>query len=65
MCDSMGAKFFGAQTELLWGRMLVERAAPGDTDRARELLTHAHGIARELGYRAVEERAQSALARLG
>jgi hypothetical protein len=65
MCDAMGAKFFGAQTELLWGRMLVERAAPGDADRARELLAHAHDVARSLGYGAVEQRAESALALLG
>ena len=65
MCAAMGAKFFGAQTELLWGRMLAERAVPGDVERARELLSHAHGVATAMGYRAVEDRAQSALARLG
>src|SRR5438132_2440636 len=30
MSDRMGAKFFAARTNLLWGEMLAERGAPGD-----------------------------------
>ena len=37
MCDAMGAQFFLAQTELLWGRMLVRRGGP-DVEMARQLL---------------------------
>ena len=40
--DGAGAKFFAARTDLMWGRMLAERRAPGDTDNARELLDKAH-----------------------
>ena len=59
--DRAGAKFFAAQTDLLWGRMLAERQAPGDTKKARELLTNAHTIAAAYGYGNVERRAASAL----
>ena len=50
MNDRMGAKFFAARTSLLWGRMLVERQAPGDIRKARELLTRAHTTAAANGY---------------
>ena len=33
LCERMGAKFFGARTDLLWGRMRAERGDPGDTER--------------------------------
>jgi class 3 adenylate cyclase/tetratricopeptide (TPR) repeat protein len=55
------AKFFAARTHLLWGRMLAERAHPGDTEKARELLTMAHTAAVANGYGAVERRAAAAL----
>jgi class 3 adenylate cyclase len=64
MCDDVGAKFFRAQTDLLWGRMLTVRDEAGDGDRARELLEHAQDAAARLGYGAVAERAQAALERL-
>ena len=64
MCDDVGAEFFRAQTNLLWGRMLADRAAPGDTDRARELLQRAHDDAVTRGYGSVARRAEAALARL-
>ena len=65
MCDSMGARFFRAQTELLWGRLLVERDAPGDAEQARELLERACDVAIERGYGALRQRAEGTLSRLG
>lgn len=61
MNDRMGAKFFAARTDLLWGKMLVERQAPGDIGKARELLTRAHTAAAAHGYGTVERRAAAAL----
>jgi class 3 adenylate cyclase len=55
------AKFFGARTDLLWGRMLAVRGAPDDVGRARALLTQAHTVARANGYGKVERRAAAAL----
>ena len=57
----IGAKFFLARTNLAWGRMLVERSAPGDLDRARDLLAKAHGAAVAHGYGAIEVRASDVL----
>jgi hypothetical protein len=59
MCDEVGAKFFRAQTELLWGRMLCKRDMP----RARDLLEHARDEAVARGYGSVRQRAEVALAR--
>lgn len=61
MSERLGAKFFGARSELWWGRMLVARDAPGDAERARELLTKAHTAAAAHGYAGVERRAAQAL----
>ena len=55
------AKFFGARTDLLWGRMLIARHNPDDAGRARALLTQAHAVAVANGYRQVERRAAAAL----
>ena len=65
MSDRMGAKFFAALTDLMWGRMLAERRAPGDTEKARDLLTKAHTAAVAHGYGGVERRAAAALQGLG
>ena len=65
MSHRMGARFFAAQTGLLWGRMLAERRAPGDTEKARDLLTKAHAAAVAHGYGTVERRAAAALQGLG
>jgi class 3 adenylate cyclase/tetratricopeptide (TPR) repeat protein len=59
--DRVGAKFFAARTHLLWGRMFAERNAPGDTEKARKLLTEAHTAAAVHGYANVERRAAQAL----
>jgi hypothetical protein len=60
-CERAEAKFFAARTDLSWGRMLAERAAPGDTEKARELLTNARTAAAAYGYANVERRAAQAL----
>ena len=57
----MKAKFYGAATDLLWGSMLAERQAEGDTEKARDLLTKARSTAAVNGYRNVERRAAVAL----
>jgi len=62
MCRRMGALFFAARTNLLWGRMLVLRGLPGDVDRGRRLLTDALEAARTRSYGGVERRARAALA---
>ena len=62
--ERIGAKFFAARTNLSWGRMLAERDAPGDTEKARDLLTKAQAAAASNGYANVERRATEALHRL-
>lgn len=59
--DRMGDKFFASRTNLWWGKMLAERHAPGDTEKARDLLTKAHTVAAANGYANVERRAAEAL----
>lgn len=59
--DSMRTPFFGARTDLWWGRMLASREDPGDAVRARERLDRARVIAAEHGYGVVERRAVTAL----
>jgi class 3 adenylate cyclase/tetratricopeptide (TPR) repeat protein len=61
LCERMGAKFYAARTDLLWGAMLAERQAPGDHGRTEDLLTNAHGVATVHGYGTVERRAALAL----
>ncbi|MGA7418395.1 MAG: AAA family ATPase [Acidimicrobiales bacterium] len=61
----IGAKFFAARTDLSWGRMLIERRAPGDLDRARDLLARAHDAAVAHGYAVVQRRAADALHEVG
>jgi tetratricopeptide (TPR) repeat protein len=60
----MGAKFFAARTDLLWGRMLLQRNAQGDAERARRLLTRADGAGTANGYGNVERSAKDALRQL-
>jgi class 3 adenylate cyclase len=59
--DRVGAGFFAARTNLLWGRMLAERNTPGDLDNARGRFTKAHTVAEANGYGVVERRAAAAL----
>ena len=60
-CERADAKFFAARTNLSWGKMLAERGAPGDAEKARELLTKAQTAAEARGYSNVERRAARAL----
>jgi class 3 adenylate cyclase/tetratricopeptide (TPR) repeat protein len=59
--EKAGARFFSAQTDLSWGRMLVERSERGDSERSHELLSRARHSAASLGYGTVERRAAAAL----
>ncbi len=52
----VGAKFFGARTDLLWAWMLGNRALPGDPDQARVVLARARATAVAHGYRNIERR---------
>jgi len=61
MNKRMLAKFFAARTNLGWGKMLAERNASGDIDKARDLLTEARNIAATYGYANVERRAAQSL----
>ena len=61
MNERTDAKFFGAQTDLGWGRMLAEHDRPGDREHARDLLTKAHTTAVADGYARVARRATAAL----
>ena len=57
-------KFAAAWTQLLWGRMRAVRSSPGDSERARGLLTSAQTAAAAHGYANIERRATEALERL-
>ncbi len=59
-----GMKFAEASTDMLWGRMLVARNGPGDSDRARQLLEQARKGATVGGYATVERQAVAELSRL-
>jgi hypothetical protein len=63
-CEHAGALFFGSQSDLSWGRLMVERDAPGDRDRARRALQHACHVSAARGYATVERRALGLLRRL-
>jgi hypothetical protein len=63
-CDRVGAKFYAARTDFSWGRMLAERQAPTDIEKAGDLLTRAHTAAANHGYGTVERRAADALREL-
>jgi DNA-binding SARP family transcriptional activator len=60
-CQKADAAFFGAQTDLSWGRMLSRRNAPGDGPLARQLLTRARDVGATRGFEVVERRAATAL----
>jgi hypothetical protein len=61
MSTQARAKFFGARTDLQWGKMLAARRGPGDAERGRALLTQARTVAGANGYGNVERRAAVAL----
>jgi class 3 adenylate cyclase/tetratricopeptide (TPR) repeat protein len=57
-------RFAEAQTNLLWGRMLRTRGAPGDVERASDLLDKARSDAAIRGYVMVERRAAAELSKI-
>jgi hypothetical protein len=63
-CERADANCFAAQTDLWWGRMLVERNSPGDIERARRLFSRAHASAVAHGYGGIEHDAAEALRHL-
>ena len=63
--ERAGAKFFAARTDLIWGRMLVERDAPGDNEQARVHFERALAAATANGYGTIERRAAVAIETLG
>jgi tetratricopeptide (TPR) repeat protein len=63
-CERVGAASFAAQTDLWWGRMLAERNAPGDIERASQLLSRARGSALAHHYGVIEHEAAVALGHL-
>lgn len=65
MCRRMGARYFGARTDLSWAHLLALRGKAGDIDQARTLLARAIDAATVHGYGTVERRAVAARERLG
>lgn len=61
LCERLGTKFFATENDLAWGRMLLERNAPGDAEKARDLLVKTQASAAACGYAHVERRATEAL----
>jgi hypothetical protein len=59
MCQSMGARFCLAETELLWARMLRRRGREEDEPRARLLLERARESAHAWGYSGIQRRAEA------
>ena len=55
--ESLGAPIWLARTRLEWAQLLLTRRAPGDAERAGELLDQALATSRELGLGAIEHRA--------
>jgi tetratricopeptide (TPR) repeat protein len=56
MNAEMGARPWLAHTRYDYGRMLLERAAPGDSERAEELISASRASSRELGMSALAEK---------
>ena len=59
--EHAGTKYFAAETDLAWATMLLERNAPGDAEKARNLLLKTQASAAAHGYGYVERRATEAL----
>jgi hypothetical protein len=56
LSERAAAGFFASRSNLSWGQMLTERNAPGDAEKARNLLNEAHAAAAANGYATVEPR---------
>ena len=63
--ERVGAKYFCARTDLLWGKMLLERRGLDDIEKARTLITRAQTASEKHGYGNVQRRAAAALDVLG
>ena len=59
--ERAGATYFTAHNNLAWAKMLAERNDPGDTERARALVTTAHAVAAAHGYTDIERGAAETL----
>ena len=64
MNERMGARPWLAHTQEDYARMLLERGRPGDSEKARELLTEALTTYRELGMDAFAAKASTSRRRL-
>jgi len=62
MCRDVGTPYFLAETELLWGRMLLRRRRDGDIETAGGLLQRARDAGAAGDYRLIASRAERALA---
>jgi DNA-binding CsgD family transcriptional regulator len=62
MNERMRARPAGARTQYAYAEMLLRRAAPGDHERASELLEQSLATAQELGLPRLAEQAQALLA---
>jgi class 3 adenylate cyclase/tetratricopeptide (TPR) repeat protein len=58
-------RYAEAQTDLLWGRMLLGRGESRDIDRARDLLQQARSSGASRGYALIERRTTAELSKLG
>ena len=63
--ERAGAKYFTARTDLMWGKMLLQRRDLDDVERARTLITRALAVSEMHGYQNVQKRAAAALDVLG
>jgi DNA-binding SARP family transcriptional activator len=61
-CERAGAIFFVAQTQLAWGRMLLDDGCTEDRDRAATLISSALDAATARGYAALAAEADALLA---
>jgi hypothetical protein len=59
MNEQMGARPWLAHTQEDYGRLLLARGAPGDAEKAHELLEECSKTSRELGMSALAERASA------
>ena len=59
--DGLCAPLYAAETRIEWARALVNRGAPGDAERARQLSVDARDAASDRGAAALEEAAASVL----
>jgi DNA-binding SARP family transcriptional activator len=61
VCEALRAPFHLARARLAWGRLLLQRRAPGDLERAETLLAEALAAAKAHGCGGLERQAAQAL----